>query len=148
MKTLFTLITFITITCISGAEITLEADFEKRVIELIESRDLGRLNEVLRIEGNSRMKRMMGSRKFERSMLLGYTKIEVKKIDPDSPYWPKQSVIDGSTYVIDEKEDYWTFSILYKEPEQPIRGLSKGSTTILAEYDGQLYIAAVRKTKN
>lgn len=148
MKPLFTLIAFIAITCTSCAKTTLEADFEKRVVEVIESKDLGRLNEVLRIEGNSRMKLMMGSTTFERAMLLGHTKIEVEKIEPDSPYWPRESVIDGVTYAIDQKDDYWKFSISYKEPERPIRGLSKGSTTILAEYDGKLYVAAVRKTED
>lgn len=127
------------------ADPLLKADFKKRVVELIESRDLGRLNEIFRIEGNSRMKLIMGSTKFERAMLLGYTKIEVEKITPDSPYWPRKSVVDGSTFIVDQKEDYWKFTIRYKEPEKPIRGLSKGSTTILAEYDGQLYVAAVRK---
>ena len=148
MKILLTLIAFIAITCTSCAKTTLENDFEKRVIELIESRDLGRLNEVCRIEGNSRIKLIMESADFELAMLLGYTKIEVEKIEPDSPYWPRKSVIDGATYVIDQKDDYWKFSISYKEPERPIRGLSKGSTTILAEYDGQLYVAAVRKTED
>ncbi|MDQ8209660.1 hypothetical protein QEH52_19230 [Coraliomargarita sp. SDUM461003] len=145
MKIASALIALIAITSTLSADTELESDFEKRVVEVIESRDFGRLHEVLRIEGNSRMKLMMGSSTFERAMLLGYTKIEVKKIERDSPYWPKQSVIDGSTYVIDEKEDYWTFSILYEEPKHPIIGLSKGSTTILAEYDGHLYVAAVNK---
>jgi hypothetical protein len=145
MKILFTLIAFIAIACTSCAKTTLESDFEKRVIDVIESKNLGRLNEVCRIEGNSRIKLIMVSTTFEKAMLLGYTKIEVEKLNPDSPYWPKESVIDRSTFVVDPKEDYWTFSISYKEPEKPIRGLSKGSTTILAEYDGQLYIAAVKK---
>ena len=148
MKLLSILIALVAISNTSCAKTTLEADFEKRVVEVIESSDLGRLNEVLRIEGNSRMKLMMGSTTFERAMLLGYTKIEVEKIEPDSRYWPKESVVDGATYAIDQKDDYWKFSISYKEPERPIRGLSKGSTTILAEYDGKLYVAAVRQKKD